>query len=210
MLQGIGGIRIPTGTARIQIPLTALNQIAHVDFQILKGNVETFLSMREIVVNEVKISIQRRHTRFGGLTQKLSMENYFIIHRWRKHDLPHALYSEAKLRTIHRTFGHPSVRATEGHQKRVSGGALPQDVRDTIENISHECDACSTHTAAPRSFNLTVGTDGPCFNHSMQVGTIFLRRKLVIHIVDMTTHFCAASFLRSQSAKALSTAIQTM
>lgn len=37
-------------------------------------------------------------------------------------------------------------------------------------------------------------------NHAVQMNTKFIRSKPVLHMVDVATHFSAATFLRSQSA----------
>lgn len=42
------------------------------------------------------------------------MENLFVIHSWKRGDTLHAQYTVEELKKIHRTIGHPSVRATEG------------------------------------------------------------------------------------------------
>lgn len=66
------------------------------------------------------------------------------------------------------------------------------------------------HDATPRRFKLTVGTDEVHFNHTVQIDTVLLSGKPVIHIVDMATHFCTASSLRSQSTKNIWHRIQSM
>lgn len=48
---------------------------------------------------------------------------------------------------------------------------------------------------------LTVGADELIFNHSVQIDTMFMTGKPVLHMVDMDTHFGAATFLLSQSIK---------
>lgn len=50
----------------------------------------------------------------------------------------------------------------------------------------------------------------PWFNHSVQVDTMFLLVKPVLHMIDMATHFSAATLLRSQSAKEIWPTIQSL
>lgn len=137
------------------------------------------------------------------------MKNYSLIHRWRPSNFPCAFYTEEDLRTIHRSFGHPSVQSTEGLLKLVTGLTLSREGRDTIDEISHTCTPCRTPAAAPRRFKLTVRTDGIRFNQSVQIDTMFLHSKPVLHMVYMATHFCAACFHRNQSAAAIWTSIHT-
>lgn len=120
------------------------------------------------------------------------------------------LLTEAELRNIHRSFGHPSIRATEGLLKRESGRSLSTHVRRSIERIAAECKPYSTYATAYRRFKLTVGSDDLRFNHSVKVDAMFLLGRPVHHIIDMATHFCAAPFLKSQSAREIWTKIQLL
>lgn len=103
--------------------------------------------------------------------------------------MPFALYTEDELRAIHRNFGHPSIRATEGLLKRAEGGVLDAATRSSIAQIATECKMCNTYGKAPRRFKLTVGADGLRFNHSVQVNTMFVHGKPVLHMVEVATHF---------------------
>lgn len=55
------------------------------------------------------------------------------------------------------------------------------------------------NAASPQRFKLTVGMEDLRFNYSVQVDTMFLHGLPVFHMVDAATHFCAASFLRTQA-----------
>lgn len=100
---------------------TVITIIVNVDFLILSESVPSLLSMKDMVLKKLDISIQKCDVTYAGLFQKLTMEKYFLIHGWKPRDLPYLLYSEEELRTIHGSFGHPSVRATEGPWKIASG-----------------------------------------------------------------------------------------
>lgn len=102
ILEEICGKRVPIGFAKIQIPFTVLKIIAELEFLILQEYVPSHLSMKDMIKNQLEISIQGRYITFAGRRQPLTMENYFHIHRWEVRDLPYALNSEKKLRTIHR------------------------------------------------------------------------------------------------------------
>lgn len=167
-------------------------------------------NMREMVTNILNISPQRRQISFAALMQNLSMENFFLIHRWQPQDLRYAFYKEQKLQTIHRSCGHPSVRYTGVLCKRASGGLLSLESKDAIQNIEQECGLCMIHAAPPRRFKLTVASEDLRFTQSVQVDTMFLLGKPVLHMIDMTTHVCASRFLRSQIAKERWPSIQTI
>lgn len=54
---------------------------------------------------------------------------------------------------------------------------------------------------SPRKFRLTVGEEELRFNQRVIVDNMFINNKPIIHMVDESTHFTAASFLRNQSAE---------
>lgn len=41
------------------------------------------------------------------------MDNYFLVYNCVPNDMPYAIYIEGELWIIHKTFGHPSILATE-------------------------------------------------------------------------------------------------
>lgn len=52
------------------------------------------------------------------------MDNYFFVYRWATEDIPFVLYTERELRKIHRTFGNPPIKATDGFLGRYVGGMI--------------------------------------------------------------------------------------
>lgn len=115
--------------------------------------------------------------------------------------MSYARYTEYKLQTIYRSFGHQSVRETEGLRQRASAGSISKEVRDTNTSIAQECGPFKPHLGAPRRFKLTVVTHSLYFTHSVKCDTMFLIGQPVLHIIGMGTVLCASSFLRSQSGK---------
>lgn len=108
----ISGTRKSIGSAMIQIPFPAVCIIIDVEFLIMSGNVPTLQSMRDMLVNNLEVSILGRTIRCGDMSQPLGMENYFLIHTWSLDDLRYVLYTETQLNKIHKTFGHPIIRAS--------------------------------------------------------------------------------------------------
>lgn len=199
-VKGIGGSRKSVGTANIQIPFKDLGVIIDVQFLLLTGQVPTLLCLKDLYTNGLDISILRCKILCAGREQSLEMKNYFLVHNWEPSDMPFVYYTEGELRTIHRTFGHPAVKATEDLLRRARGEELDKETREMIRKISIACDICKKHSATPRRFKLTIGANDLRFNHEVQIDTMFLHNRPVLHMVDTATHFCAASFLRSQSS----------
>lgn len=200
-VKGIGGRQVVVGVANIQIPFDKLGLIIDVWFAILDADVPTLLSLRDLWINGLDISIQECVIKLGQKKQELEMVNFFLVYKWQPGVLSYALYTEKELRTIHRTFGHPSIKATTSLLKRASGDELDTKTRKSIEAIASACNICQRNAGTPRRFKLTVGTSGLRFNHSVQIDTMFIRSKAVLHMVDVATHFSAACFLRSQSSE---------
>lgn len=76
---------------------------------------------------------------------------------------------------------------------------MTQEVKEAIRNITSDCSIRKLHKSDLRSFRLKVGTDDMIFNHRVQVDTMFLDGRPVIHLVDLETQFFAAAFIKSQS-----------
>lgn len=72
-----------------------------------------------MIDNGLEISIQQREEIYKQLRQPLTFKNYFLIHTWKRGDLPYSLYTESEIRKLHRVFGHPSVRAFTNILKRA-------------------------------------------------------------------------------------------
>lgn len=100
------------GTALIQIPFKDLRLVVDVELLLIAHEIPSLISMRDMVRNGLEISILHAHVTRESRLEKLNFENYFLVHEWEPSDMPYTLYTETELRTIHRNFGHPCVRAT--------------------------------------------------------------------------------------------------
>lgn len=123
-VRGIRGLQPALGFLMIQVPFMDLQITIGVDFMIFSGNIPSLLSLRDIHDNGLHISLQRKVTIFPWKEHNWKFNYYFSIHEWTPHDLPFALCTQRKIRNLHRVFGHPSIRATTGFPKRVSGGQM--------------------------------------------------------------------------------------
>lgn len=208
-VNGIGGKSVAIGATIIEVPFRDLGIVIDVRFLIISSDVPTLLSMRDMVDNKLDTSVQERTISLGSKKQSLSMENYFLIHRWSKGNMPFVLLTEVELRKIHSAFGHPSVAAMGNLLKRA-GDDLSSETQESIKRLTETFFPCKRNSKRPRRFKLSVGTEDLCFNHSVQVDTMFLEGKLVLHLVDEATHFTAAGFLPDQSTETVWRTIQRL
>lgn len=76
--------------------------------------------MKDMIENGPDISIQGNYVSLGQKQHLWSMENYFLIHRWKPEDKSFAFYTEKELRTLHPTFGHLSVKTLDMLLRRAN------------------------------------------------------------------------------------------
>lgn len=69
---------------------------------VLKKDTPTLLSMKYEIGDGLDISVQGRYASLRPGLHPLSMEDYFLIHRWEPVDTDFAFNTETELRTIHR------------------------------------------------------------------------------------------------------------
>lgn len=172
-----------------------------VNFLMIDAEFPTLLSLRDMVINKLDLSIVGQCHKFEGRDEPLQMSNYCLINVWIPRDTHYILYTDADHRLIHRNFGHRKVRTPINFLKQESTQPLPPQVRGSIEAISQDCTVCKRPQTAARLFKLTLGAEYLRFNHNIQVYTMFIHSKQVLHIVDYSTHYTAATFLRSQTTQ---------
>lgn len=78
-LECILGASAVIGTARIQIPFSALRMIIDVEFEIIDEDVTSLLTIRDMIDNGLDISLQERYLHVGKLRQPLTLEKYFLV-----------------------------------------------------------------------------------------------------------------------------------
>ena len=200
-LKGIGGQGEVVCEVTVQIPFAKLGLIIDVAFAVLKGECPSLLSNKDMLLNNLDISLQGRYLHIGNLRQPLLLDNFFFIHNWSSKDTPYDLYTEDDLRKIHRGFGHPSVKATYHLLRRANPDTLPPQTMKALTKISTDCKTCLKYAQAPRRFRLTIGAETLRFNHRVAIDTMFINNKPILHMVDEATHFSAACFLRNQSTR---------
>lgn len=209
-VRGIGGRSLSIGEVTLQIPFSGLGIVLDIEFSILRESTPSLLCNKDLLENNLDISLQGGYLYIGERKQNLILDNYFFIHTWTADDLPFVLYTEAELGRIHRVFGHPSVAATYKLLRKASTKPLKRGLRRRLEELAEACKVCKRNAAAPRRFKLTVGSDDLSFNHKIIVDTMFIEGRAVLHIIDEATHFTAATFLRKQTAAEIWTCITTL
>lgn len=129
--EGILGIgrRVPSmGSVFIQIPFSGLQLEIDVDFLLVHKPVPSLLSMRDMLQNGLDSSLKDATISIGtGIakrTNQLQLCNFFLTHTWMPFDMPWSLFTEPKLRKIHRTFGHPSALDTMALLRRAQGAKV--------------------------------------------------------------------------------------
>lgn len=155
---GISGRKNAIGIVRIKIRFTALSLVIAVDFLVLAEAIPTLLSTKDMMDNDVDISLAHKRISYQGKHHPLALEDYFLIHRWQPADLPYAMHTCTELRHIHRSFGHPSVCAPMELLKRAQGDDLDPETRKSLRNIEKQCSTCRVTSANPRHFKLTIGS----------------------------------------------------
>lgn len=154
-----------------------------------------------MITNGLDSSLMGSYLHLGNLRQPFTLENYFFVYRWKVDVIPYVLYTERDLSRIHRLFGHPSIRATYKLFKIANPEDLDNSIKEELEKITEENSVCETNGSKSRPFKFPVGTEEMRFNNRIIVDTMmFLDTKPVIRLVDESTHFAAAFFLRNQSS----------
>lgn len=108
------------------------------------------------------------------------------------------LRTEEELRTLHRTFGHSSVRALQMLLERPNGSNLERNIVNYKEEMKEDCTVCKKKMTVPRGLKLTVGTASLRFGYRVHFDIVFIPGRPVVHIVGKRTDFCAAPFLGSR------------
>lgn len=79
----------------------------------------SLLSMKDIYRNDLDISIQKKVITFKSLEQNLTVDTFFLIHRWEPDKMEYSLYSEEALKKLHIVFGHTHVLELHNLLKRA-------------------------------------------------------------------------------------------
>lgn len=103
--------------------------------------------------------------------------------------------SEVELRRLHRRFGHPAVDRLYKLLDRA-GHEIDKKV---LEHLTKFCHFCQKHGKSPGRFRFTLREDVE-FNFNIIVDVMYINNRPILHVVDESTRFNAARWLKDISA----------
>lgn len=116
-------------------------------------------------------------------------------------DIPLPLYTKEELKTLYRTLGHPSLMALEMLLRCADEPSADAQTAKIRKKVEDDCKDYKGVSSGPERFTLTVGPQMLRFNYRVQVDTMYMGARALVHEVDEANHFFSASFLHSQSTK---------
>lgn len=97
---------------------------------------------------------------------------------------------------LHRSFSHPCTAKIINLLKLARPWKTDEQTEEHVEEIAKNCDTCQRQTTAPVCFKVTLLLEEDLiFGDELSVYLIFLDGNAVLHIIDTTTLFSAATFL---------------
>ena len=131
---------------------------------------------------------------------------------WTRFDLGHALQElrsvresivRRALRKLHIRFYHPS---TQRLRALLAAAGVDGKVLEMVGQITDTCSICRAWTKpGPRSIASTRLPSS--FNQEVQVDLLFVKDKIILHVIDVCTRFCAAGVVTSKDGDELLTAL---
>lgn len=98
--------------------------------------------MKDMVDNDLDISIEGRHISLGPKRHPPKMENYFLMHRWTPEESTFPFFTEIELMTLHRTLWKLSVRALDMLLRRANGLNIDLKITKSLEKIKEDYKIC--------------------------------------------------------------------
>lgn len=115
---------------------------------------------------------------------------------------PNSFLKESELRTLHQSFGHPSVIRLINMLNRA--GHIDESYCHILNKIAEHCQKCRRYGSAPLRFKFTLrDSDNADFNQSIFADRFYTDGALVIHVVNEATLFHTASLLPNMTVSIL-------
>lgn len=196
---GIGGTS-SIGVATIAFPVN--NVILKFSLHIINSDLPILLSLADM---------DRLRVHYNNLADKLYHvpTGYFArISRIFGHPflcwnpINHCFSTEAKLRRLHKRFGHPHADKLYNVLKRSELPDVDSKTREILEGIKRKCLQCQRYVQAPRRFKFNLREDKE-FNHTIFVDIFYIDGRPILHVVDESTRYQAARWLPKISADAV-------
>lgn len=108
--------------------------------------------------------------------------------------------SENELKRLHRRFGHPSPETLHSLFRRTDLSQVDSKNRSFLKEKVRHCRFCQRYAQKPRRFKFTLRTDKH-FTHIIYVDIFYIERMPVFHVVDESTNYQAAKWLRKLTRK---------
>ena len=106
-----------------------------------------------------------------------------------------------ELHRLHRRFGHPSATKLYNLLKKPGYEDVDTDTHKVLEEIVKRCPPCQLYAKKPSSFRFTLHSEKN-FNQSIFVDICYIDDTAVLYVVDESTRYHAARFLRRVTAEA--------
>lgn len=81
------------------------------------------------------------------------------------------------------------------------------ETRHTLEKIERSCDSCQSYARKPQRFKFTLRYDKG-FNHAIYADILYIDGRPTPHVVDKTTYFQSAKWLKYTTAETLYKALR--
>lgn len=195
---GKASIRFGQGETVTSIGRTTVSTpIGPIKFHIMPCNTPFLMCLRDMDLMGI---------RFDNLSNQLTRGDLSvpIIRKWGhpwllltpEDTLAHNYLTEVELRRLHRRFGHPSVARLHKVLK-AAGHEVNTPVLEWLTKVCHQC---QLNAPQPHRFKFTLKDDYD-FNYEVIMDIMYLEGKPVLHVIDESTAFGAARFLKKISTE---------
>jgi Reverse transcriptase (RNA-dependent DNA polymerase) len=115
-------------------------------------------------------------------------------------ELHQSTFSTMELKKLHRPFFHPSADKLQNLIKRARPEMAGEETRKILHEITATCHPCQMIARKPLAFTVGSANDSDItFNRELAMDIVYLSGRPAFHIIDVDTHFQAATFLKSMS-----------
>ncbi len=191
-------IRFGKGTAFSQGTIQVYTPIGIITFHVVPANTPFLFCIQDMDAMGVKFDNLRNVLIQGDKVIPIIRKwghPWMLLHQ-PEHSLAWSHLTELELRQLHRRFGHPSVRRLV----RILERAGHDPNTKYVQHLTKYCRQCQMHGKSPGRFKFTLKDDYE-FNYSVIIDVLYLDGRPVLQVVDSSTSFQAARFLKDMSAK---------
>ena len=181
----------------ILIPLYTPIGIRSLHVEVVNTNIPLLLGLD--FMDEMKVTANTLTNRLeskDGWSLPLIRHDGHIYLEWEQ--LQTTMFSTIELRKLHRQFFHPSADKLYNLIKRARPDQANEETRKTLQDITATCHPCQMMSRKPITFTVGSAKDPDItFNREVAMDIVYLSGRPALHIIDIDTHFHAATFLMS-------------